>query len=41
MAQVNEQRAMADELADIISNPGYGATELDDVRIWSEPQAYV
>lgn len=32
MAAVNEQRGVADEIADIISNPAYGGQELDDVR---------
>lgn len=31
MAAVNEQRAVADEIADIISNPVYGNTNIDEV----------
>jgi charged multivesicular body protein 4A/B len=34
MAAVNEQRSVADEIADIISNPVYGGQDaLDDVSL--------
>lgn len=34
MATVAEQRELANEVADAISNPMYGGMELDEVRLW-------
>ncbi|KAK0468244.1 Snf7-domain-containing protein [Desarmillaria tabescens] len=36
MAAVNEQRAVADEIADIISNPAYTNTDLDEDALKAE-----
>ena len=33
MAQVDEQRQVAEEIAGIISNPAYAGADMDEVRL--------
>lgn len=40
MATVNEQRDLANEIAETISNPMYGNTDIDDVSLLRHRRIY-